>query len=208
MRRARLIVTIVISIPFLLVALGHAVNAADDDMPAVAGSAPMPWPAAGLHGAVAITASNGRFVVVGSGGNRAKAWISEDGLSWTKAPKVPALKDAKMSAVTSLEDGYVALGTKEAPRRQGDAGRLVVAWHKCRRPRVGAGSRGAAWPQGLGGGARGGSRWTGWPPGARLLRRGDRPAVAIDRRTDLGADQSAGRGPCHRDRRPPRRRTY
>ena len=73
MRRARLIVTIVISIPFLLVALGHAVNAADDDMPAVAGSAPMPWPSAGLPGAVAIIASNGRFVVVGSGGNRAKA---------------------------------------------------------------------------------------------------------------------------------------
>jgi hypothetical protein len=85
---------------------------------------PTPWPSTELRGAQDITAGDGRFVVVGSGGKRepfAKVWTSTDGLEWRRAPSTPDLEGASMYQVIGTDDGFVAMGT--------DARGRVAAWH-------------------------------------------------------------------------------
>jgi hypothetical protein len=109
----------------LMGALVAAPAAAQDPSPGATDALTTePWPARTLKGAEAITAGNDRFVVVGGrGGGKplAKAWTSDDGLIWTKAPASPELEGAVMSEVIAVDDGFVALGT--------DAKDHIAAWH-------------------------------------------------------------------------------
>jgi hypothetical protein len=88
------------------------------------------WQASELGGAQAIASGHGRFVAVGSDGSfppQAAAWTSSDGLTWDPATVVSPEAGTTMTAVTAVEDGFVAFGS--ASTTGGADPDQIAAWH-------------------------------------------------------------------------------